>query len=355
MREACIAKKRDIFTEFIGDEYIFQRFSFLRYFHFAVLVPPFIIVIVFNKLTVERTVFRQDLLYQDQHSPGVQAGKNISYNLFTVNRPDKLQGQTQNNNGCIGDLYRLVQVMASQVEGPCKAGFQQFSSAFVQHVKGVVHPNEPDIVCNHCVHPDHGCTGRTAQVVNVGSFGGVTCRELCHHSLDLTVERNRTVNHIIKNPRYVLTEPEIAYLLYFLSKNFIFAHINFKVTQSKQECSNMKKIYHLGNCTTCQAIIGRTAIDAKGFQMQDIKFEKITPEQLEEMKKLAGSYAALFSRRALKYKEWNLKDKTLSEKDFRDYILQEYTFLKRPVVIMGKQIFIGSEKKNIAALEQALK
>jgi arsenate reductase len=117
----------------------------------------------------------------------------------------------------------------------------------------------------------------------------------------------------------------------------------------------MKKIYHLGNCTTCQAIIGRTAIDAKGFQMQDIKFEKITPEQLEEMKKLAGSYAALFSRRALKYKEWNLKDKTLSEKDFRDYILQEYTFLKRPVVIMGKQIFIGSEKKNIAALEQALK
>ena len=116
----------------------------------------------------------------------------------------------------------------------------------------------------------------------------------------------------------------------------------------------MKKIYHLGNCTTCQGIIARTAIDKKGFQMQDIKFDKITPAQLEEMKKLAGSYEALFSRRALKYKEWKLKDKTLSEKDYRDYILQEYTFLKRPVVIMGKQIFIGSEKKNVEALEQAL-
>ncbi len=116
----------------------------------------------------------------------------------------------------------------------------------------------------------------------------------------------------------------------------------------------MKKIYHLGNCTTNQAIIQKTGIDKKGFQMQDIKFEKITPAQLEQMKKMAGSYEALFSRRALKYKEWKLKDKPLSEKDYRDYILQEYTFLKRPVVINGDQIFIGSEKKNVEALIKAI-
>ena len=116
----------------------------------------------------------------------------------------------------------------------------------------------------------------------------------------------------------------------------------------------MKKIYHLGNCTTCQAIIGRTGIDRKGFVMQDIKFEKITAAQLEQMKKLAGSYEALFSRRALKYKEWKLKERQLTEKDYRDLILKEYTFLKRPVVIMGNRIFIGSEKKNVEALAAAL-
>ncbi len=116
----------------------------------------------------------------------------------------------------------------------------------------------------------------------------------------------------------------------------------------------MKKIYHLGNCTTNQAIIQKTGIDKKGFQMQDIKFEKITPAQLEQMKKMAGSYEALFSRRALKYKEWKLKDRPLSEKDYRNYILQEYTFLKRPVVINGDQIFIGSEKKNVEALIKAI-
>jgi arsenate reductase (glutaredoxin) len=116
----------------------------------------------------------------------------------------------------------------------------------------------------------------------------------------------------------------------------------------------MKKIYHLGNCTTCQAIIQETGIDKKGFIMQEIKTEKITPAQLEEMKRLAGSYESLFSRRALKYKELGLKDKKLEEKDYRKFILEEYTFLKRPVVIIGNKIFIGSEKKNVEALKAAV-
>ena len=89
--------------------------------------------------------------------------------------------------------------------------------------------------------------------------------------------------------------------------------------------------------------------------MQDIKFEKITPTQLDEMKKMTGSYESLFSRRALKYKEWKLKDKQLTEKDYRQYILDEYTFLKRPVVIMGDKISVGSEKKTVEALKAAVK
>ena len=119
--------------------------------------------------------------------------------------------------------------------------------------------------------------------------------------------------------------------------------------------NNMKKIYHLGNCTTCQAIIKETAFGKKGFVMQGIKFERITPAQLDEMKKMTGSYEALFSRRALKYKELGLKDKKLDEKDYRKFILEEYTFLKRPVVIMNDKIFTGSEKKTVEALKAAVK
>lgn len=113
-------------------------------------------------------------------------------------------------------------------------------------------------------------------------------------------------------------------------------------------------MYYLATCTTCQAIIKETGAEKKSLTMQDIKTEKITPAQLDEMKKMAGSYEALFSKRALKYKEWKLKEKQLTEKDYRNYILEEYTFLKRPVTILGDKIFVGNDKKTVEALKKAL-
>ena len=116
-----------------------------------------------------------------------------------------------------------------------------------------------------------------------------------------------------------------------------------------------KKMYHLANCTTCQALIKETGADKAGLEFQNIREEKITKKQLEEMKKLAGSYEALFSRRAQKYKALGLKDKQLTEDDYKNCILEEDTFLKRPVTIVNEQIFIGSDKKTIEALKAALK
>lgn len=91
-----------------------------------------------------------------------------------------------------------------------------------------------------------------------------------------------------------------------------------------------------------------------GFELQDIKTEKITAAQLDNLKEMAGCYEAVFSKRAIKYKELGLKDRNLTEKDYRNFILEEYTFLKRPVVIINNQIFIGSEKKTVEALIVAL-
>ena len=116
----------------------------------------------------------------------------------------------------------------------------------------------------------------------------------------------------------------------------------------------MKKIYHLANCTTCQRIL-KELKPGKDYVLQDIKTEAITEKQLDEMKELAGSYEALFSRIALKFRAWKLNEKKLTEKDYRDYILDEYTFLKRPVIIWDDKIFVGSEKKTIAAVKNELK
>jgi len=108
----------------------------------------------------------------------------------------------------------------------------------------------------------------------------------------------------------------------------------------------MKKIYHLGSCSTCIRIIKELKPDDE-VVLQNIKTEKITEIQIIEMKNLAGSYEALFSKRAMKYKSLGLKEKNLTETDYKNYILEEYTFLKRPVIIVGEEIFVGNSKKVI--------
>jgi len=85
------------------------------------------------------------------------------------------------------------------------------------------------------------------------------------------------------------------------------------------------------------------------FILQDIKEQEITVKQLKHMHDLSGSYESLFSKRAKLYKEMGLKDQILNEKDFKQYILSHYTFLKRPVIIIGNRIFIGNSKRNIDA------
>ena len=115
----------------------------------------------------------------------------------------------------------------------------------------------------------------------------------------------------------------------------------------------MKKIYHLSTCDTCRRIITELNLSSD-FELQDIKTETITEAQLKEMRQLTDSYESLFSKRARLYKELNLKEKSLSEDDYKQHILEHYTFLKRPVIIFNDQIFIGNSKKTVEAAKQAL-
>lgn len=110
----------------------------------------------------------------------------------------------------------------------------------------------------------------------------------------------------------------------------------------------MKKIYHLSGCSTCKRII-KDLNPGADFILQDIKTDKISEEQLNQMAELSGSYESLFSRRAIKFKELNLKDKDVSEEEYKNLILNEYTFLKRPVVIIGSEIFVGNSKEVVAS------
>jgi arsenate reductase (glutaredoxin) len=108
----------------------------------------------------------------------------------------------------------------------------------------------------------------------------------------------------------------------------------------------MKRIYHLGNCTTCQEILKK--LNPKSdVELIDIKQTNIDEKTLDWLKEKVGSYEALFSKRAMKYRGMGLHEMKLSDADYRKYMLEEYTFLKRPFVIYDDQIWIGNAKKEV--------
>ncbi|WP_369048197.1 arsenate reductase family protein [Tenacibaculum sp. UWU-22] len=115
----------------------------------------------------------------------------------------------------------------------------------------------------------------------------------------------------------------------------------------------MKKIYFLQTCSTCRKILKE--IDTRGFELQEIKTNAITVSQLTEMRNLTDSYESLFNKRAKLYTAMDLKNQAVSEADYRQLILDEYTFLKRPVIIIDDKIFIGNSKKVISQLKETMK
>ena len=114
----------------------------------------------------------------------------------------------------------------------------------------------------------------------------------------------------------------------------------------------MKKVYFLQTCDTCRRILKE--INLNGFEKHEIKANPLTVFQLEEMYSCTNSYEALFNKRAKKYKAMGLKNEVITEDDYRQFILEEYTFLKRPVFLVENDIFIGNSKKEIDRLKEKI-
>lgn len=115
----------------------------------------------------------------------------------------------------------------------------------------------------------------------------------------------------------------------------------------------MNKIYYLASCSTCKKII-KSLPNTNTLQFIDIRQNPLTETDLEEMYQLSGSYEALFSKKAQLYKSLNLKSMSLTDLDYKKYLLEHYTFLSRPVFIIDGQIYIGNSQKNILEVQKVL-
>lgn len=110
----------------------------------------------------------------------------------------------------------------------------------------------------------------------------------------------------------------------------------------------MKKIYHLSSCSTNQRIL-KEINPGSDVELQDIKQDNIDEATLDFLKEKVGSYEALFSKRAMKFRSMGLNQMDLSEADYKKYMLEEYTFLKRPFIINEDEVFVGNAKKTVEA------
>ncbi|MEY4925983.1 MAG: hypothetical protein RI894_419 [Bacteroidota bacterium] len=116
----------------------------------------------------------------------------------------------------------------------------------------------------------------------------------------------------------------------------------------------MNQIFHSKSCSTNQRILKEWQA-GDNFSYCDIKTEGISAEQLDYLAALAGSYEALFSRVARKYRLMNLHETALDEADYRRLMLEEYTFMKRPIAVVNNKIFIGNTPKTVEAANEAMK
>jgi arsenate reductase len=104
--------------------------------------------------------------------------------------------------------------------------------------------------------------------------------------------------------------------------------------------------YWLPNCSTCKKAkshIERHGV--RGFVERDIKENPLSRAEVEALAKMLGGPNELFSRRAIKYREMKLNEREVSGAEMLDLMTDEYTFLKRPILVYKGKAIAGFFEK----------
>jgi len=116
----------------------------------------------------------------------------------------------------------------------------------------------------------------------------------------------------------------------------------------------MKHVFYLDSCSSCRRII-RDVNPGDDFVLQNLKQTPISESQVDFLASATGSYESLFNKQARKYREMELFKRELSESEYKSLLLQEYTFLKRPIFVLDSNVFVCKNKDTINNLKSRLK
>lgn len=109
-------------------------------------------------------------------------------------------------------------------------------------------------------------------------------------------------------------------------------------------------VWYLSTCDTCRRILDQTGIDESNARLIDIKTDPVSQADIEAFHRVTGSYKELINGRSMQFRSMSKKAKDLNEEEARDLLLQHYSFLKRPVIRIGEDLFVGNSRKNVEAL-----
>ena len=110
---------------------------------------------------------------------------------------------------------------------------------------------------------------------------------------------------------------------------------------------------YLSSCSTCVRIINELKIQDAAY-LQDVKKQKITPDQLAFLYAHTDSYETLINKRGHVYAQLKKEGEPLTEATYKALLDQEYSCLKRPILIWNDEIFLGNSKATVAQMNVAL-
>lgn len=114
-------------------------------------------------------------------------------------------------------------------------------------------------------------------------------------------------------------------------------------------------VWYLSSCSTCIRIITELNLDQEKAHLINIKTVPVSEAHLEAMKGAVGSYKALINGRSTQFRAMDKKAKDLSEEEARKLLLQHYSFLKRPVIKIDEDYFIGNSKKVVESVKSRIR
>jgi len=113
----------------------------------------------------------------------------------------------------------------------------------------------------------------------------------------------------------------------------------------------MIDLYWLPYCTTCQKAV--EYLKSRGAAIRsfrDLKAQPLSEDEVRDLAAKVGGADALFSRRAMKYRQRGLHDQSLSDDDLVRLMAEEYTFVTRPVIVRGDRATAGFSARRIDSL-----